>query len=137
MGKLKLLMICVLTALSSAGARSQDSYQLSSHLLDISLGKPASGVVVHLFRYNETSHEWDYVYQTRSDDNGRIEDLLPSGNDNRATYKLRFDTSEYFTAHGENSLYPFIEVVFVITDRSSYHIPVLISANGYSTYRGN
>ncbi|MCC8035080.1 MAG: hydroxyisourate hydrolase, partial [Rikenellaceae bacterium] len=95
----------IATVFISASVSAQSGYQLSSHILDISEGRSAAGVTVHLYRYNETSHQWDYVYQTKSDGQGRISDLLPSGNDNEATYKFRFDTSEYFRSKGEKSIY--------------------------------
>ncbi|MCD8173670.1 MAG: hydroxyisourate hydrolase [Alistipes sp.] len=112
-------------------------FQLSTHILDINEGRPAAGITVHLYRYNEVSLEWEYIYQTKTDEAGRVGDLLPRGNENAGTYKFRFDTSAYFSAKGIRPLFPFVEVVFTVTDKSDYHIPVTISGNGYSVYRGS
>ena len=57
------------------------------------------------------------------------------GND--GTYKLRYEVAPYFKAHNEPSLYPFVEIIFGIEGSGHYHIPITMSANGYSTYRGN
>ena len=69
----------------------------------------------------------------------RSGDLLPVGEPrgNDGVYKLKFETEPYFEAHGEESIYPFVEVVFRIEGDGHYHIPITMSANGYSTYRGN
>ena len=55
-----------------------------------------------------------------------------------ATYKLRFATAEYYAAQKLTGLYPYVEIVFTVTDPAQhYHIPLLLTANGYSTYRGS
>lgn len=112
--------------------------QLSTHMLDVSRGVPARGVSVTLYAADADAG-WREVVSRATDRNGRIADLLPvaapGGND--GVYKLRFETEPYFAEQGLTSIYPFVEVTFRIEGDGHYHIPITMSANGYSTYRGN
>ncbi|WP_238395748.1 hydroxyisourate hydrolase [Pontibacter pudoricolor] len=114
-----------------------NTYQLSSHILDVSQGKPATGVTIRLEKYNEQTKKWAYVDEKVTDKNGRISDFLNSKKSNTGIYKLTYFTSDYFKKSNTESFYPFIEVVFQIKDNSHYHVPITLSAYGYSTYRGN
>lgn len=113
-------------------------YQLSTHMLDVSRGVPAQGVSVTLYAADKESG-WLETACRETDRNGRIADLLPVGapGGNDGVYKLRFETEPYFTRQGQRSIYPFVEVIFRIDGDGHYHIPITMSANGYSTYRGN
>lgn len=113
-------------------------YQLSTHMLDISRGVPAAGVRVTLYEADADAG-WREAACRETDRNGRVADLLPVGTPggNEGVYKLRFETEPYFAAHAERSIYPFVEVTFRIEGDGHYHIPITMSANGYSTYRGN
>lgn len=113
-------------------------WQLSTHMLDISSGKPAQGVAVTLSRLSGDG-AWEPLAERTTDRNGRVADLLPAAapHANDGIYKLRFATEPYFEARGEHSIYPFVEVVFRIEGDGHYHIPITMSANGYATYRGN
>ncbi|MCC8174380.1 MAG: hydroxyisourate hydrolase [Odoribacter sp.] len=73
----------------------------------------------------------------RTDENGRIANLLPQTKSNEGRYKLHFNTLPYFEKQNIKSIYPYIEVIFEITGNTHFHIPITLSANGYSTYRGN
>ncbi|MBJ6119418.1 hydroxyisourate hydrolase [Pontibacter sp. BT310] len=135
---MKKLILTVIFAISSLITFAQDNtYQLSSHILDISQGKPASGVTIRLEKYNEQTKKWAYVDEKVTDKNGRISDFLDSKRSNPGIYKLTYFTSDYFKKNHTESFYPFIEVVFQIKDNSHYHVPITLSAFGYSTYRGN
>lgn len=125
--------------LSSTALFSQqtDDFQLSTHMLDLSKGEPAAQVPVTLYRWDTSGAEWVMHTQSVTGDNGRVGDLLPAGRDNEGIYKLRFETYAYFTGQGLTSIYPYVEVVFEIQGKGHYHIPITMSANGYSTYRGN
>lgn len=112
-------------------------YQLSSHILDVSKGQPAIGVNIKLEKYNEQTKTWTIVDEKTTDSNGRITDFLPASNNNTGIFKLTYFTSEYFKRSNTESFYPFIEVVFQIKDNKHYHVPITLSAFGYSTYRGN
>lgn len=135
-------IIIVLTAaivaftLSVPSAKA-DNYQLSTHILDINKGRPASGVEVELFKMSDSS-EWTRIDGETTDSNGRIANFLKEGKeDNKGVYKLVFYVAPYIEKEGQESIYPFIEIVFKIDEDVHYHIPLTLSANGYSTYRGN
>jgi 5-hydroxyisourate hydrolase len=113
------------------------SYQLSSHILDVSSGMPASGVTVQLEKLNEKTKVWVFVDKKVTDGQGRIKEFLSGRQQNRGIYKLTFFVKEYFSSKKTESFYPFIDVVFQIQDEKHYHVPITLSAYGYSTYRGN
>jgi len=113
------------------------TYQLSSHILDVSSGMPASGVTVQLEKLNEKTKTWAFVDKKVTDQQGRIKEFLDQRQQNKGVYKLTFFVKEYFSSRNTESFYPFIEVVFQIQDDKHYHVPITLSAYGYSTYRGN
>ena len=113
------------------------NYQLSSHILDISKGAPAGGVTIKLEKQNEQTKAWVLVDEKVTDANGRIGNFLDAKNKNSGIYKLTYMVSDYFKRENVESFYPFIEVVFQIKDKAHYHVPITLSAYGYSTYRGN
>ncbi|MFC3562937.1 hydroxyisourate hydrolase [Pedobacter jamesrossensis] len=112
-------------------------YQLSSHILDVSSGMPASGVTVQLEKLDQRTKVWSFVDKKVTDAQGRITDFLEQREQNKGIYKLTFFIKEYFSSRKTESFYPFIEVVFQIQDEKHYHVPITLSAYGYSTYRGN
>lgn len=122
---------------SHAATTSATKYQLSTHILDVTLGRPAPGVTIALFRLDQDGQSWQKIAQAVTDRNGRIGTFLPETQSNRGIYKLQFQTKEYFRKQNLQSIYPFVEVVFEIADDLHYHIPITLSANGYGTYRGN
>ncbi len=109
---------------------------LSTHILDTALGKPAAGVALVLSR--ETADGWSEVGRGSTDADGRCRTLLGERALEQETYKLRFETASYFAAQKITGLYPYVEIVFAVADASQhYHIPLLLAANGYTTYRGS
>lgn len=122
--------------LGSTLAYSQ-SFQLSSHILDISKGMPAPGVQIRLEKMDTNKKTWSMIEEKVTDANGRISDFLSSERSNNGIYKLTYLTADYFKSQNIESFYPFIEVVFQINDGKHYHVPITLSAYGYSTYRGN
>ena len=134
MNKFKLLL--QLSFLISASAFSQDKFQLSSHILNVAQGKPAANVKIKLSKLE--NDQWKQVDEKLTDENGRIKDFLrQDGKDHRGVYKLTYFTKPYFEKQNQSSFYPFIEVVFELKDNEHYHVPITLSAYGYSTYRGN
>ena len=115
----------------------ENKFQLSSHILDISKGMPASDVSIRLEKYNEEAKTWSFVDEKITDKNGRVHDFLKSDKSNLGIYKLTFYVSDYFKKNNIESFYPFIDVVFQIKDQNHYHVPITLSAFGYGTYRGN
>ena len=135
---MKKIIFAILLALFSIGTFAQkNNYQLSSHILDVSRGTPAIGVTIKLEKYNEQLKKWNFIDERTTDTNGRVSDFLNSEKSNLGIYKLTYYTSDYFKKNNTESFYPFIEVVFQIKDNNHYHVPITLSAYGYSTYRGN
>ena len=119
-------------------AQKNKNFQLSSHILDISTGRPAPQVEVELEKYNDISKQWVFITKKMTDNNGRITDFLPlikGKSENHGKYRLRFLTENYFTNQKTESFYPYIEVVFQIKNDEHYHVPITLSPFGYSTYR--
>lgn len=137
MKKLFLPLVALAFGAVNVQAAENQTYQLSTHILDISSGKPAAGVDVALSRFDESSLNWQEIDSGVTDKNGRIADFLPEGSNNAGTYKLTFKTYDYFKSQGLESIYPYVDVVFKINGGTHYHIPITMSANGYATYRGN
>jgi len=109
---------------------------LSTHILDTAKGRPATGVKLALWQLK--AGQWIEIGTGITDTDGRCKTLLGDTPLTAATCKIRFDTAEYFAAQKIASLYPFVEIVFTVTDPTQhYHIPLLLTANGYTTYRGS
>lgn len=127
----------VLISAFAFGHKKEVTYQLSSHILDVSKGMPAPGVTIKLEKFNDAKKTWTSVEEKVTDKNGRVPDFLPNDKSNLGIYKLTYYTSEYFKKMNTESFYPWVEVVFQITNADHYHVPITLSAYGYSTYRGN
>jgi 5-hydroxyisourate hydrolase len=112
--------------------------RISTHVLDTAKGKPAAGVPVRLDQ-QDSSGQWSTISSAQTDQDGRWGQLVTD----RATlaegvYRLTFDTASYFAASKQEGLYPAVEITFQVrSGESHYHIPLLLSANGYTTYRGS
>jgi 5-hydroxyisourate hydrolase len=110
--------------------------RISTHILDLACGKPASGVAVQLER-QESPGTWRPLNSAITDHDGRCAQLLAGDQLAPGIYRLRFDTASYFAALRIETLYPAVEVTFRVREgESQFHIPLLLSANGYTTYRG-
>ncbi len=112
--------------------------RISTHVLDVVQGKPAKGVAVRLER-REISGGWVPLGSGKTDGDGRCGQLLPEGEPLRAgLYRLSFDAASYHHAQKIEGLYPVIEITFqVLEGESQFHIPLLLSPFGYTTYRGS
>jgi len=111
---------------------------ISTHVLDTARGKPAADVPVRLER-EEAPDRWKPAGGGRTDANGRCAQLLAEGEKLTAgNYRLVFDTKTYFTAQKIEGLYPLVQVTFSVRDGDGhFHIPLLLSPNSYTTYRGS
>jgi 5-hydroxyisourate hydrolase len=110
---------------------------ISTHILDTALGRPAARVAVSLARLNGA--DWADLNAAATDADGRCKYLLPEGEALQAgIYRVHFATVAYYASQGLTGLYPYVEIVFEIRDSAQhYHIPLLLTANGYTTYRGS
>ena len=110
---------------------------ITTHILDLSRGRPAGGVAVIL--EVQVGEGWQVLSGGQTDADGRLKDLLPAHfNLAAGVYRLTFRTSDYFTAQGVESFYPEVTISFVVGDGAAhYHVPLLLSPFGYSTYRGS
>ena len=110
---------------------------ITTHVLDTSRGRPAAGVPVTLEYLAVEGGE--VVGRGRTDADGRLRDLVPPGRALAAgSYRLTFDTAAYFGERGAETFYPSVHIVFFVRDAAEhYHVPLLLSPYGYSTYRGS
>jgi 5-hydroxyisourate hydrolase len=111
---------------------------ITTHILDISRGKPAAGVHVTLARRDEEK-QFDDLAHGVTDADGRVRDLLKDGEAIRpGVYRLTFQTGAYYAGSGVEGFYPEVSIVFEIREAAEhYHVPLLLSPFGYSTYRGS
>lgn len=110
---------------------------ITTHILDTSKGRPASGVLVVLERRAEGGHH--EIGRGNTDADGRLRTLVPAGTNLVAgTYQLTFHTGAYFAADGVTGFYPEVTIAFEVRDPAQhYHVPLLLNPYGYSTYRGS
>jgi len=111
--------------------------QITTHVLDTSSGKPAQGLRISL-QSGDDDQQWNEIASGSTDNDGRISDLLPGDLVlEPGVYRMVFQTGDYFGQKDIPTFYPETAVVFSTTDSSHYHIPLLLSPYGYSTYRGS
>jgi 5-hydroxyisourate hydrolase len=112
--------------------------RVSTHVLDTSLGKPAKDVAVRLERH-DNSGEWRMLRLAHTDQDGRCGEMVTEGDKlPPGIYRLTFDTAGYFGACEVQGLYPLVQITFAVRDgETHFHIPLLLSPHGYTTYRGS
>jgi len=112
--------------------------KISTHVLDTAQGLPAENVPVRLER-REPAGEWRVLSSLLTDEDGRCPQMLPENETLRpGIYRLAFDTSSYQHAQNTEGLYPVVEITFQVRDSDGhFHIPLLLSPYGYTTYRGS
>lgn len=103
---------------------------LSTHVLDTASGRPAAGLRITL-----ESADGSVLAEGLTDDDGRIGDL--AADLAAEDHVLRFDTGAWFAAQGAAAFYPEVVVTFAVGHDEHYHVPLLLSPFGYSTYRGS
>jgi 5-hydroxyisourate hydrolase/2-oxo-4-hydroxy-4-carboxy-5-ureidoimidazoline decarboxylase len=132
----KITLIRFAKLLNKANFQFLKMSQLTTHVLDTSVGRPGKDISVKLLQ--QVDENWQAIAQGVTNADGRIPDLLPKerllvwGN-----YKLVFQTGDYFTANNIKGFYPAVEIQFTVFDDAHYHVPLLINPFGYSTYRGS
>jgi 5-hydroxyisourate hydrolase len=112
--------------------------RISTHVLDTAQGKPAAGIPVRLER-RASGGDWVRLNSSRTDQDGRCGQLLPEGDTFQpGLYRLAFDAASYHQAANVEGLYPIVEITFQVREgETHFHIPLLLSPHGYTTYRGS
>jgi 5-hydroxyisourate hydrolase len=107
--------------------------KITTHVLDTVIGKPATGIAVRLER--QENQDWKAVASADTDQDGRCANLAPDAV--AGTYRLIFSTYAYFAQFERTSIYPEIAITFQCDNDAHYHLPLLLSDNSYTTYRGS
>ncbi len=110
---------------------------ISTHILDTSRGRPAAGVAVTL--EHRDGDAWSVVGRGTTDADGRLRTLVPDGAPlATGAWRLRFEVAPYFTEQDTRTFFPTVEITFHVASAGEhYHVPLLLSPFGYSTYRGS
>jgi 5-hydroxyisourate hydrolase len=107
--------------------------KISTHVLDTVFGKPAAGVPVLLEQRDNS--QWNALASTETDADGRCSNVKEDATS--GVYRLTFNTGAYFESKGRASIYPEVSIVFHVNGEEHYHLPLLLSDNSYTTYRGS
>lgn len=107
--------------------------EITTHVLDAVLGRPAAGVAVRLEL--REGNGWTIIAQAATDADGRCHDLARDAD--AGLYRLVFDTGSYLARLQRSSIYPVISITFACDGKARYHLPLLLSDNSYTTYRGS
>ncbi|XP_019933621.2 5-hydroxyisourate hydrolase-like [Paralichthys olivaceus] len=114
------------------------SNPLTTHVLNTGDGIPAAKMAISLHRLNSELMIWNMLSVGTTNEDGRCPGLISPEAFTSGMYKLRFETGSYWESLGQTSFYPYVEVVFTITEpQQRFHIPLLMSRFSYSTYRGS
>jgi len=112
--------------------------RITTHILNTSRGKPAANIDVQLLVQREAA--WKMLGKERTDTDGRA-GFVPAednGELQAGNYKITFFTEQYFKEQEIDTFYPWVEIAFKLPEKAGhYHIPLLISPFGFTTYRGS
>jgi 5-hydroxyisourate hydrolase len=110
---------------------------ITTHVLDLAAGRPAAALNVRLDRLEGSG--WMNVAERATDHDGRVKDFVAHGAAlATGIYRLTFATRPYFHGRGTPTFYPEVSVTFEVGNGAQhYHVPLLVSPWGYSTYRGS
>ncbi|WP_336777656.1 hydroxyisourate hydrolase [Pantoea sp. USHLN256] len=130
-----LLLTPSLSAVTAQAATTKNP--LSVHVLNLQTGSPTSGIEVELDQ--KQNNNWVKLATGKTDSNGRISALFPEDKTASAgSYRVVFKTGDYYKMSNQKTFFPEIPVEFNMENNGEhYHIPLLLSPFGYSTYRGN
>lgn len=113
--------------------KNMNKSPITTHILNLESGLPAAGVLVKLL-----DSDGKLISQDVTDDDGRIMLWPDELHLTTSDYKLHFSIADWYKTQGKKSFYPYVELVFSIEDLDRhYHVPLLLNAYGYSTYRGS
>jgi 5-hydroxyisourate hydrolase len=115
-----------------------DTSGLTTHVLDLSRGRPGAGVTVKLLRLDR-GNSFIEIAERETDADGRVKSFFDSGASLApGVYRLRFETQAYFERAGVETFWPHVEIAFRVTDPAQHHhVPLLLGPFGYTTYRGS
>ncbi|CAN5458445.1 hydroxyisourate hydrolase [soil metagenome] len=115
-----------------------DATTISTHVLDTALGTPAAGIPVSLVRIEAGEGASVAIATAVTNADGRVPSLGSSGVLGEGHYRLCFDVADYFASTGRATFYGQICIDFIVAATPQhYHVPLLLSPFGYSTYRGS
>jgi 5-hydroxyisourate hydrolase len=111
---------------------------ITTHVLDLTSGRPAVGIALTLSTRGMDGR-WSEIARGVTDTDGRVSDLLPVDHPlSPGDFALRFDSAAYFVARNLPTFYSEVVISFrVDATEARYHVPLLLSPFGYSTYRGS
>lgn len=124
---------------ADAVEKAQPMSSITTHVLNTHLGKPAADVAVVLEVADAfAGAQWQELARGVTNHDGRIADLLPADSLAVGRYRITFATGEYFANQGVDHFYPQVAIEFEVDHPDEhYHVPLLLSPFGYSTYRGS
>jgi 5-hydroxyisourate hydrolase len=136
---LRPVLSALLLASLSTVALASDTADISVHVLDQVHGQPAPSVGVTLEAQSQDGDTWQALSHQVTNAQGRVPSMLPAGTLlHEGVYRVTFATGDWFSSHRQSTFFPSVTVTFLIQNpKQSYHIPLLLSPFGYSTYRGN
>ena len=109
---------------------------ITTHVLDTSLGHPAAAVTVNLDQ--QSLNGWQHLSSAETDTDGRVTNFEELANLVAGGYRLVFELSDYFRQQSRPCFFPRVTIEFTVVDIAQhYHVPLLLSPFGYSTYRGS
>ena len=131
---IKTLLAASLATLSSLAMAANP---LSVHVLNLETGVPSAGLQVTLEQHS--GNQWQALGQGVTNEQGRIAALFPEQRSFApGEYRVVFKTGDYYRKVGHDTFFPEIPVIFEVKDTGQhYHIPLLLSPYGFSTYRGS
>lgn len=109
---------------------------ITTHVLDTAAGRPGNGIAIEL--EFQVGSIWNLIGGGITDNDGRLRTLTSQGPVTPGIYRIRFATDAYFKARGTTGFFPVVEIQFTVGDGAQhYHVPLLLSPFGFSTYRGS
>ncbi|RNA07004.1 hydroxyisourate hydrolase [Brachionus plicatilis] len=130
------LFKAVLTTERGSLKRFRQNGHISSHVLNLATGKPSPNVEAAL--YIKRNNDWVLVGRDISNQDGRMNNFLNNSTLEEATYKLVFETENYYRSQNLETFYPQVLIYFKVENNTqNFHVPLVMNQYGYSTYRGS